>query len=67
MLMIDCRCPKCNRIVRGREEVSLVKSKREYQKVHQCPKCRSAVRLILNNEPISPKTEEYYYTTEGAA
>jgi hypothetical protein len=60
-MLIDCRCPRCNRPVRGREEVAIVKSKTEHQKVKECPACKVGINLIPNNDPIDRTIEEYYY------
>lgn len=62
-MLIDCRCPKCNKIVRGREEVSIVKSKAEHEKITSCPRCNAEITLVENKDPTITRmgSEAYYF------
>lgn len=50
--LVDCRCPHCNSLVRGRQDVAIERSLVSYPKVMACPSCARAVKLVevLPNE-----------------
>jgi hypothetical protein len=52
MIMVDCRCPKCDRIVKGRQEVSIVKSVAAHKKIVKCPKCDLDIKLVEDTDDI---------------
>lgn len=71
-MLIDCRCPFCDSIVRGREEVSIVKSSAEHEKVTKCPRCKKGIKLVTDKPDdlgcISyTNTEPFPWDVEAAA
>lgn len=53
--MTDNRCPKCNRVVQGREEISAAKPK---VPASQCKYCKTPLKLAFN---VDPPLDCYYY------
>lgn len=59
-MIIDARCPKCNRPVRGRDECPIVKSEKDYAKVEQCPHCKTPIQL----KPMPPgELGDFFFDT----
>jgi len=59
-VIIDARCPQCDNPVRGREEVTIVKSERAYRAVTACPKCKLAVKLAAEPNPEAELCDFYF-------
>lgn len=64
-MFIDCRCPRCDKTVVGRQDVAIVKAKtapKKYRTVDMCPCCKSKIALV--HVPIGSKEFDlvsYYY------
>ena len=44
-IMIDRRCPKCNRPVKGKQEVARVSCTSGDSRTWSCPHCKTPIRL----------------------
>ena len=47
-IMIDCRCPCCDAIVKGKQEVVFVTRSTNHVKVNKCPNCNTNIKLDFN-------------------
>jgi transcriptional regulator NrdR family protein len=50
MYFVDCRCPFCNSLVAGKQDVAISKSLVPYRKEMACPRCNRAIKLIENTD-----------------
>ena len=68
-VLIDLRCPYCNRPVPGKahdSEVIIRETTHAYSPLVKCAKCKYGVRLtrLPESEQIG-ETPEYYYASQG--
>lgn len=49
LMMVDLRCPQCNSIVSGREEVALRKT---LPRTNSCPNCKCGIKLEKNTDDL---------------
>ena len=55
-IMLDLRCPCCDRVLRGRKDIIFIAEVAEYKAVSVCPRCKSAVKLVEDTTELA-----YYY------
>jgi transcription elongation factor Elf1 len=58
-MLVDTRCPFCDRVMMGKEAVVI--AKRKPKGVKNCPHCGGKVLLVENEDPKDAADPDFWY------